>query len=212
MKKTTRVWFHLSLLCFIALIISHPARAQGFKSIHVFAGGSYTSLKTEKTDQGFGFDGGAIVGLTPQFGILGIFNYASIGSKGRPLGEGTLNLTSISAGLAYRILRGSWSPFATAGVIFQFSSFDLENASAFEPTGFQPEQSVENSTGFYLGGGLHVNLSNQLGLIGWVRYSILDIDVKVTVVDEVSGLTVENTVSGIDLNPLWFGVNLVYRF
>ena len=205
----------LVILLSISFVFSlHPARADdiGFKSISVFAGANATNLKTDRTNGTIGFEGGAIFGITPRIAILGFFNYAAIDSIGRPLGEGTLNLTSLSAGIAYRILKKSWSPFATAGVVFQFSSFDLKNAEVFEPTGFRPEQSVDNSTGFFLGGGIHLQFSRNLGLIGMIRYAVLSTDVTVSVVDEVSGLTVTNNVNGIDLNPLWIGAGLTYQF
>lgn len=202
----------LLMLAFQGVAKGSDSTNSGFSTFNVLAGTAYTTTSADKTGSALGFQGGMLFGFREQLGVLTLFDYIPISSEGQPLGEGTLKFTSVSAGVAYRVLRGTLSPFVSAGGIFQFSSFTLDNANLFAPTGFTVNQSVDEGVGAFVAGGLHYHLNPRFSLFATARYAFIHINMNVQGKDNLTGELFNNKVSSIKLNPLWLGIFVGYSF
>ncbi len=91
-------------------------------------------------------------------------------------------------------------------------SLDSEIDNAWNALGFDIEEEVENSSGFYIGAGLDFFFTKNLALNGDIRYSIVETKGSWKVTDQISNIDTTGNLESLNLNTLMIGVGLKFCF
>lgn len=168
--------------------------------------GGFAVGQGDGLDNGPTFGGSGRVFFTRNIGVEGLVQYDSLdldGNTSNDLSGGTIDTVSVTGGIVARFPASpKVAPYVTGGVTFFSTSFEVSPAVVSELGNFNfvPEEDIDSTVGFSLGGGVDALLTRKLGIFGDVRFTGGTADTTVRLRDTVSGTTSDALTGEQELN------------
>ena len=180
-------------------LLGFPALASAQDTIKLSRGnisgfGSFAAAQADGLDSGhgFGFSGAYFFGDT--IGVEGAYRrqgFTIEETDTNLLAPGDLNANVITLNVVARLSSGRVQPYGTGGVAFFMNDYSTDSSTAQQLAqfNFTPNDSVENTVGFNVGGGVDIQASRSIGIFVEGRYFIATADTDRSLIDDFTQVT-----------------------
>jgi outer membrane protein W len=150
--------------------------------------------------------------LSTKFELGAGFGYYLTKSGGNWLSPGNLYQMPIDLFLhVVPVPDGKISPYFGGGASYTIFNHQMEAQQALADVGFEATETVENSIGYFAGGGADIFFSPKMGINVDVKYRIINAKATATITDTVSHVTVSDSET-LKLNGIIFGFGITILF
>jgi len=166
--------------------------------------GSFATATGDGLEGGVGFGFSGAYFFTDMVGVEGGFRRQSFDLEGNStnlLLGGDLNTNVITANVVARFGSGKAQPYVTGGVAFYSNGYTTDAAAGQDLAAFNftVDESIENTVGFNVGGGVDFQASRRIGIFVEGRFFAASADTSGGLIDDITEITAA-TVGTQDLN------------
>ncbi|MCD6450948.1 MAG: outer membrane beta-barrel protein [Acidobacteria bacterium] len=204
-----RIGFYLLVLMAISTIVIADPEAKKGAIRGRFAYAKYQ--ETQYTNSGCGeFE--IVFRPAAKFEIGVGVGYYLTKSNGNWLSPG--NFYQMPIDILFHVVpnpNGKVSPYFGGGASYIIFNYQMNAQEALSNLGFEASEEVENSFGYFAGGGVDISLSPKIGLNIDVKYRMINANATATIRDTFSGITASDSTT-LKVNGFVLGGGITILF
>ena len=156
--------------------------------------GSFAASASDGLDSGHGFGFSATYFFSPVVGVEGGFRRQSFdvaGTDENTISGGDLSANVITANVVVRMAAGNVQPYVSGGIAFFANSYTIDPTIDGELAEFNfiAAESIDNTVGFNIAGGVDFQASPSIGFFVEGRFTVATADTAGGLTDQITQIT-----------------------